>query len=104
LVIWFRSTSTDCLVQVDIDRLIEIQRLYDQAAVGARTQGNPGGAVNGHRQHKTIVIVGVFANEIDAAWCADDDSGWCAELSLKGVNDALLERHTIILDFEMVTS
>ena len=36
-------------------------------AVGGGRGGHDGVALDGHRQHETVVVVGVFADDVDAA-------------------------------------
>ena len=48
------------------------------AAVGGN--GDVGGKVDGARQHKAVVVVGVFANQVDAAGCTHGEGGGVAEL------------------------
>ena len=35
------------------------------AAIRPRPEGDPGGAIDGHRQHEAVVVVGVLADQID---------------------------------------
>ena len=45
--------------------LVERQRVH--LTVIARSGGDPGVAVDGHRQHEAIVVIGVFADQVDPA-------------------------------------
>lgn len=38
--------------------------------------GNLGVAVDGHGEDEAAVLVGMFADEVDAAWCAGDPAWW----------------------------
>jgi hypothetical protein len=53
--------------------------MQHDGVAGPGSQGDPGGAVDRHRQDKAIVVVGVLADEIDAAGRTDETRGWRAE-------------------------
>ena len=40
--------------------------------IRARAQRNPCRFINRHGQHETVIVIGMFANEIDASGRADD--------------------------------
>jgi len=65
--------------------------MHPYAPISTRTQRDPDGAVNRHRQHKAAIVVGVFANQIHAPRCADDDVRHAAKTRLKGCGYFLLE-------------
>ena len=44
----------------------------NNAAVIPWAEGDPDRPVNGHRQYKAIVVIGVFADQVDAPGGTDD--------------------------------
>jgi hypothetical protein len=52
-------------------------------SVGAGGSGNKGGSIDGCRQHKTVVVVGVLANQVDATRSADNQARRLPIMGLK---------------------
>ena len=67
------------VVQGELARLVVVDREDGHAAVVSWLQGDPYGAIDRQRQDEAVVVVGVFAEEIDSAWGADDPTGCAAE-------------------------
>ena len=61
--------------QIDLGDVVEIEGVDPNKAVATRSQGNPGGAIDGHRQNEAIVVVGMLADEVNPSWGANDESG-----------------------------
>ncbi len=55
-----------------IDVLVEVDGVGEEAAVGARGDGDEGGEVDGGRHDEAAGVVGVLADEVDAAGCGVD--------------------------------
>ena len=54
-------------VERDLPPLAELQRTGAQQAIRARRECHDDMAIDGHRQHEAVVVVGVLANQVDAA-------------------------------------
>jgi hypothetical protein len=52
-------------------------------AVASRPGRNPDRSVNRHRQHKAVVVIGVFPNQVDPARRAHHERGQCSQLALE---------------------
>ncbi len=59
----------------------------DKAIVLSWPESKPHGAIDGHRQDKPIVVVGVFADQIDASGGTHDDIGLFAIPRTKSLCD-----------------
>src|SRR5579883_707413 len=57
-------------IQLEAGTAFEVGGVDDHAVVGAPLAEHAHFAVDGHRQHETLVVVGVLADEVDAAGCA----------------------------------
>ncbi len=55
------------VIEVEGVALPEIQRVDRHLPVARRPQRDPGRPINGHRQHEAIVVIGVLADQVDAA-------------------------------------
>jgi hypothetical protein len=53
------------LVEGENGRFLQIERVHPHRAVSARPQRNPRSAVDSQRQHEAVVVVGVFADQVD---------------------------------------
>ena len=62
-------------VQGELAAVVHIEGDGVDALVGARTQRDPGGAVDGQGEDEAVVVVGVLADEVDASRRADDVGG-----------------------------
>jgi hypothetical protein len=54
------------LVEPDLAGFAEDHRVHAQPPIGPRNTGDPRAAVDRHRQHPTVVVVGVLADQVDA--------------------------------------
>ena len=63
----FRQT-----IRVELEMFGKFLRMNQQFPIGPFRDGYMGGKAHGCGHHKAIVIVGVFADKIDAAWGAED--------------------------------
>ena len=55
--------------------VVHIERDGANNAVGAWPQRDPGRAVNGKRHDEAVIVIGMFADEVDATRRADDEGG-----------------------------
>jgi hypothetical protein len=69
------------------------QRASRGRQIRSLAQRDPDRAIDRHRQHKTVVVIGVFADEVDAARRAHDRCRRFAEASVKFNSDAILKGH-----------
>ena len=67
------------IVQAKGDLLAEIAGAQADAMVGPGSQGNAHAALDGHGQDEAIVVVGVFADEVDAAGRLNEVRWLCCE-------------------------
>ncbi len=56
-------------------------KLYHAVISGAK--GDPHGPVDGYWQYEAIIVVRVFADQVNAAGCAHDEGGCFAEMIFK---------------------
>ena len=63
----------------------EVQRQHPDFLIVARRCQHPGIKINGTRQHKTIVIVGMFANQIDPARRLKHSLMWALKMADKSL-------------------
>jgi hypothetical protein len=77
-------------IEQELGVLVEIHRMDGHAAVVARAQGDPDRAVDGQRQDISVVVIRVFADQIDPAWGAHDPSRGTAETGLERGGNGLL--------------
>lgn len=54
-------------IEVEGARAGQVERIDDDPPVGARADGQPGVAVDRHRQDVAVVVVGVTAHEVHAS-------------------------------------
>ena len=79
-----RGILTHGLIDAEFNHLVEGGAVQADRPVVAPAAENDGGAVQRHRQHEAIVVIGVFSDEIHAAGGADFDElggGGIAETS-----------------------
>src|SRR6185436_808240 len=59
---------------IEIERFVLAEALRDDAhdAIVARRPGDVGAAIDGHRQCESVVVIGMFANQIDATRRGED--------------------------------
>ena len=65
---------------------------FSQAVV-TRAEGQPHIPLDGHRQHKAVVVVGVLTDQIDPAGGPEEVSRRAAELLVEKLGGFLFERH-----------
>ena len=58
-----------------VDVLVEVDGVGDEAAVGAGGDGDEGGEVDGGGHDEAVAVVGVLADEVDAAGCGEELGG-----------------------------
>ncbi len=58
-----------------------------------RPQRNPHGTIDGHGQNKTVVVIGVLADQVDATRRAYDKGRRRAETGFEGLGDSGLQGH-----------
>ena len=63
------------LVDGAVNALVEVDGVGEEAAVGARRDGDEGGEVDGGGHDEAAGVVGVLADEVDAAGCAVEGGG-----------------------------
>jgi len=61
----------------------------DLLAVGTAGERDRGAERNRTRKHESVIIVGMFPDQIDPSGCMDNDVGLTAELRSKALTDAL---------------
>ena len=59
----------------------------------ARPQSNPHGSIDSHGQNKTVVVVGVLADQVDAARRAYDQARRLAEAFSEGLSHLFVYGH-----------
>ena len=67
--------------------LLEIQRMNRYAKIFAGSQRDPDGPINRDRQHEALIVVGVFADQINAARRPNQRRWRFAVSRLKGGGD-----------------
>ena len=60
------------IIQVKLATLPKILRVHDQPAIVARPDSHPGIESDGGRHHKSVVVVGMFTDQIHSTWRAVD--------------------------------
>ena len=70
-------------------------------ALGARAQED-GAHGQGHGEDEAVVVVGVLANQVHAAWSATAVGGWTAKLLKNTIIIAILKIYDSLLPFEML--
>ena len=82
---------------------VVIDGMHDHLAVVARLQGDPHGAIDGQRQHETVVVVGMLADQIHPAGRTDHQLRLTAETLHEMLNDfRFSKRHGMILLRNMI--
>ena len=71
-------------VDGDVDALVEVDGVGEEAAVGARGDGDEGGEVDGGGHDEAAGVVGVLADEVDAAGGAEEARGCGVEGVVEG--------------------
>ena len=80
-------------VERNLARLVERHRVHSQPAIVSRTERDRGVAVDGHGQNPAVVVVGVVADQVDAAGGdGDPDLAATTEVDRERVVDAGHER------------
>jgi hypothetical protein len=73
--------------------LAEPLRQGDDPTVRPRRGSNDRCPVDRHRKHKSVVVIGVLADEVHPAGGSDDDRRLSAKPSPESVDSSLLSRH-----------
>ena len=81
------------LVQGKLDRLAVVERVHHDARIDAAAQRDRDLAVDGHRQHEAVVVVGVLADQVDATRRANQHRGAGAEAAPEFPLDACSVSH-----------
>ena len=68
---------------VELAGFLVVDRVDLHAAVAARPQGDPGGPIDGQRQHEAVVVIGVLADQVDSPRGPHDKRGACPKRSVK---------------------
>ena len=58
-----------------VDALVEVDGVGEDAAVGARGDGDDGGEVDGRGHDEAVAVVGVLADQVDAAGRGEERPG-----------------------------
>ena len=60
---------------IELADFLVVDRVDIHAAVASRPQGDPGGPIDGQRQHEAVVVIGVLADQVDSPRGPHDKSG-----------------------------
>jgi hypothetical protein len=71
--------------------IVEVERVRHDLVIAAGLQGNPDGAIDGDREHEAVIVVGMLADQGDAARGANDERGRVVEAVLKALISSLSE-------------
>ena len=72
-----------CAVKIGFGGIGNVFRIDDELSILTRSDGDPAGEVNRHRHYESLVVVGMLADQVDAAGRAID-AGNTAEAFAKG--------------------
>src|SRR5262245_18152891 len=75
------SSYSRCEVYADLLIICGAGPIHSRRAI-QRGENNRG-ALEGHGKHVAVVVIRVFADKVDAAWCASDPYRPLAELSVE---------------------
>jgi hypothetical protein len=81
------------LPEIELARLVEVERRGDDAPVRPGPERDPGRPVDGHREHEAVVVVRVLADQVHAPRRAHDEGGVGAVPLPEGVGDPGLKGH-----------
>jgi len=70
--------------------LVELQGVQPHLPVGASREGGDHRAVDGHGQHKALIVVGVLADEVHSPWRFSQPLGLSGEAAGEAAGDGAL--------------
>lgn len=87
------------VIEVDGDGLLQVIGVGVEETVGAGGEGSEEGEMDGSGEDEAVVVIGVFADEVDPTGSAGEEGGGAMEDSLECV-DGLGRRHVRSLECE----